>query len=177
MTTGSAVAMTGGRERKEGSAPGRVLAIDLGDRRIGVARSDLERKVALPLEVIARSGDVEDDHRRIAALVDEWSATTVVVGLPIGLNGRRGPAATKALAEVEELQAAVAVPVETWDERLSTTEVLAHRRRALQERDRSRREGRGGRAAGRGRVVVDDLAAAVVLQGWLDAKRGMEARS
>ena len=160
-------------ERGVASVPGRVVAIDLGEKRIGIARSDAARRVALPYQVLERSGDVATDHRRLAAMAEELGASTLVVGLPLGLDGRRGPAALKVLAEVEQLRSAVAIGVETWDERLSTAEVLAHRRVSLVTRDRVRRSGRGGRGvgrgAGRGRPVVDDLAAAVVLQAWLDA--------
>ncbi len=168
--------MTGARVPGARRASGRVVGVDLGERRIGIARSDRERRVALPYDVLERSGDVAVDHRRLGALADELGASTMVVGLPLGLNGRRGPAATKVLAEVAQLRAAVSVAVETWDERLSTAEVLANRRRALAERDRARRDGRGGRSIGRGRPVVDDLAAAVLLQSWLDAHVAGEQR-
>jgi putative Holliday junction resolvase len=154
-----------------------VVALDLGERRIGVARSDVDQRLSLAHEVLERAGSHRADHHQIAALVDELGAIGVVVGLPLALDGRRGPAAEKVLAEVEELRATLAVPVETIDERLSTAEVLQHRRAALVSRDRARRGGRGGRAgapagrAGSRRVVVDDAAAAVILQSWIDAQR------
>ncbi len=110
-------------------------------------------------------------------LVEEVGATTVVVGLPVRLDGRVGTAAAAALAVVDRLRAdlgaRLGVEVVTADERLSTVE--AHRRRVeqLRARDAARRGGRGGRAgtpgrsAGR-RPVVDHVAAAVFLQSWLD---------
>jgi putative holliday junction resolvase len=135
--------------------PGRVLALDLGSKRIGVAVSDDGRRVATPIEVLARTGDRRGDHRRIAALVQEWEATTVLVGLPRSLDGGLGPAARGVLAEVDHLAATLGVPVETYDERLTT--VTAERRlRELELSGPQRRR------------VVDAVAAAVLLQTWLD---------
>jgi putative Holliday junction resolvase len=138
------------------SARGRVLGLDPGSKRIGVAISDADRRVATPIEVLARSGDTARDHRAIAALVEEWEATLVVVGLPIGLSGELGAAARGVLAEVEQLRATLRVPVETYDERFTT--VTAER--SLMEQ-RMRADAR--------RRVVDKVAAAVLLQAWLDA--------
>jgi putative Holliday junction resolvase len=112
--------------------------------------------VATPIEVVARSGDTARDHRKIAEIVDEWDATLVVVGLPLSLSGELGPAARQALAEVDALRATLRVAVETYDERLTT--VTAER--SLMEQ-RMRAEDR--------RRVVDKVAAAVLLQAWLDA--------
>jgi putative Holliday junction resolvase len=136
--------------------PGRVLGIDLGTKRIGVAVSDDARRVATPIEVVARSGDAARDHRALGDLVAEWEATLVVVGLPLSLSGGRGPAADQALREVDALRATLPVPVETYDERLTT--VTAER--SLMEQ-RMRADAR--------RRVVDKVAAAVLLQAWLDA--------
>lgn len=133
----------------------RVLALDLGSRRVGVAASDPGRVLATPLTTIARGGSVAQDHRRIAALVVECEAERVIVGLPLSLDGREGPAARSALAEVDALRGVLVVPVEVVDERFTT--VTAH--------ERLRQAGRDGRArAG----VVDQSAAAVLLQAWLD---------
>ena len=132
----------------------RAIGLDLGAKRIGVALS--AGTLATPYEVVPRSGDRARDHRRIAELVDEAGATVVVVGLPLSLDGSVGPAAQRALDEAEELSAALAVPVETWDERLST--VTAERSLLAQDlRGPARRK------------VVDKVAAAVILQSWLDA--------
>ena len=137
---------------------GRVLALDLGSKRIGVAVSDPDRRVASPIEVVARSRDRAGDHRRIAALVDEWEADRVVVGLPLSLDGGTGPAAKAAEAEARELAAALPVPVETFDERLTT--VAADR--SLMELDMK---------ADERRRVVDKVAAAILLQSWLESHR------
>lgn len=133
----------------------RVLGIDLGSRRIGVAVSDPTGTLASPLEVVHRSGDIARDHDAIARLVEETGATLVVVGLPLSLDGREGPAAATMRAESESLAARLEVPVELYDERLTT--VSAHR--ALAE------NGMGERAR---RKVVDKAAAAVMLQAWLE---------
>jgi putative Holliday junction resolvase len=136
---------------------GRVLGLDLGTKRIGVAVSDPDRRVATPIEVVARSGDRQRDHRAIAGLVQEWEAERVVVGLPLSLDGSTGPAAQAALAEVDELAAVVGVPVDTADERM--TSVTANRALdALDVRGSARRK------------IVDKVAAAVILQSWLDAR-------
>jgi putative pre-16S rRNA nuclease len=134
----------------------RAVALDIGTRRIGVALSDSGGTVATPYEVVTRSGDRSTDHRRIAALVKEAGAAVVVVGLPLSLDGSVGPAAQAILAEVDELRGALTVGVVTWDERLSTVEA-----------ERSLRAMRVRK--GRHRQVVDQVAATVILQSWLDA--------
>lgn len=132
----------------------RAIGIDLGSKRIGVALSS--GTLATPYEVVARSGDRRRDHRRIAELADEAEAEVVVVGVPLSLDGTVGPAAQRALDEVDQLAEVVGRPVETWDERLST--VTAERSLIAQDL----------RAPAR-RRVVDKVAAAVILQSWLDA--------
>ena len=134
----------------------RAVALDIGTRRIGVALSDSGGTVATPYEVVTRSGDRSVDHRRIAALVEEARAEVVVVGLPLSLDGSAGPAAQAILAEVDELRGVVPVSIVTWDERLSTVEA-----------ERSLRAMRVRK--GRHRQVVDQVAATVILQSWLDA--------
>ena len=142
----------------------RVLALDLGTRRIGVAVSDSSATIASPLTVLERTGSVEQDHRRIAALVAEEEAVRVVVGLPLSMDGSVGRAAQAAIDEAAALATVVGVPVETFDERLTT--VTANR--SLLE-GRMRREAR--------RRLVDKVAAAVMLQSWLDARHGHPGRS
>lgn len=133
----------------------RALGIDLGERRIGVAVSDAEGRVATPLTVIERTGSAQRDHRQIAELVAEYDAGVVVVGLPLSLDGTTGPAARGAQHEAQQLEAELDVPVLTHDERLTT--VIAER--ALAE------SGLSGKAR---RQRVDMVAASVILQGWLD---------
>ncbi|MDZ7733434.1 MAG: Holliday junction resolvase RuvX [Acidimicrobiia bacterium] len=135
----------------------RVVAFDLGTRRIGVAASDPGGILASPVAVVERSGDDEADRRELARLVDELGAGHVVVGLPLSLDGSRGPAAEDARVRIEALADLLDVPVEPYDERFTT--VTAEQR--LRER------GLDGR---RRRRVVDAAAAAVLLQAWLDAR-------
>jgi putative Holliday junction resolvase len=136
----------------------RALGLDLGSKRIGVAVSDRSGTIASPLTVLQRSGSRRTDHERIAALVREEEAEVVVVGMPRSLSGAQGPAARAATAEIAALASVVDVPVETSDERFTT--VTANR--ALAES--------GVRGPAR-RQVVDKVAAAVILQSWLDARR------
>ena len=138
----------------------KVMAVDLGSRRIGLAVSDGRGRLAFPRGVLERSGDPAADRRRIADAALEEGAARVVVGLPLTLDGRRGSAARAAAAEAvllgEEL-AGRGVDVETFDERLTTVTAEASLAAA----------GKRGRRA---RRVVDAAAAAVLLQAWLDAR-------
>lgn len=111
--------------------------------------------VATPLQTIIRSGDRAVDHAAIGSLVEEWDATVVVVGLPLLLSGSEGAAASTVREEVDQLRATLPVPVETYDERLTTVSA----RRSLRE---------GGVKGHRRREMVDQVAAAVMLQAWLD---------
>jgi putative Holliday junction resolvase len=134
----------------------RALGLDLGSKRIGVALT--AGTVATPYEVVERGRSHKADHARIAALLEETGATVVVVGLPFSLDGSKGPAARLVEAEVAELEAALDVPVETWDERFST--VTANQSLMAQKMKADAR-----------RRVVDKVAAAVLLQSWLDSRQ------
>jgi putative Holliday junction resolvase len=137
----------------------RAIGIDLGSKRIGVAVS--AGSLATPYEVVQRSNDRARDHRRIRELVEEAEAEVVVVGVPYLLDGTVGPAAAAAVAEADELACSVGVPVETYDERLTT--VTADR--SLLEMNMK---------ADARRRVVDKVAAAVILQSWLDHRHAGE---
>ena len=136
------------------------MAVDLGERRIGVAVSDSALALAVPHATVERSGDPAADRAALAALAEALGAGRVVVGLPLGLDGRRGRAARAAEEEARALGEVLAgrgVAVETFDERLTTVSA----ERAL------------GAAGTRGRArrrVVDQSAAAVLLQAWLDGR-------
>lgn len=132
-----------------------MVGIDLGTKRIGVAVSDSGGRVATPYEVVERGRDSAADRRRLASLVVELEAERVVVGLPLSMDGSVGPAARAALEEVAHLQEVLAVPVETFDERLTT---VSADRSLIQNKMK----------AGARRQVVDKVAAAVMLQAWLD---------
>lgn len=137
----------------------RIIAFDLGSKRIGVAVSDLTGTVASPLTVVTRTKSRHEDHRRLAKLIADEEAELVVIGLPLSLDGSEGPAARAARAEARALATLVGVPIELHDERLST--VTAER--ALAEAD--------VRGPAR-RNVVDKVAAAVFLQSFLEQRRG-----
>ncbi|MGI8710762.1 MAG: Holliday junction resolvase RuvX [Acidimicrobiales bacterium] len=137
----------------------RVLALDLGARRIGVAVSDDDRRVATPVATLTRHRDRSRLHRQIAELVAEWEAGVLLLGLPIALDGSTGAAAQAVLAERDELAALVGVPVEVHDERMTTRIADG----ALRQR--------GDLDARARRQVVDMVAASVILQDWLDRAR------
>jgi putative holliday junction resolvase len=135
----------------------KVMAVDLGERRIGVAVSDSGGALAFPLCVVDRGADPAADRQRLAAIALEHEVTTVVVGLPLSRDGRAGPAAVLAAAEANELARVLApTPVVTFDERLTTISAAAGQRAA-------------GKRAKAGRSTLDSAAAAVLLQAWLDA--------
>ena len=138
----------------ESSGP--VLGIDLGDSRIGVAISDPERRLAVPVGTV-HVGRPPGELLAIARLVGERGATLVVVGLPLSLRGEHGVRAGHAVSFAEALRGVVDVPVELHDERLSTVEA----ERALAAAGTRGRERR---------KAVDASAAAVILQAWLDAR-------
>lgn len=139
----------------------RALGLDLGSKRIGVAIGDRTGTIASPLQVLQRSGSLRRDHQVIAALAIEEEADIIVVGLPLNMNGSTGPAAQAAIDEATALATVVGVPVVTFDERRTTVTA-----------DQAMMEAKM-RAQAR-RRIVDKIAAAVMLQGWLDA--GGDAR-
>lgn len=140
----------------ETAAGTRALGVDLGERRIGLALSDPSRVVASPHDVLRRSGDPVADRKAIVGAARDLGANVIVVGLPLSLSGGKGPAARAALDEVEALRAiSGGIDVVVQDERLTT--VTAER--ALGEA-RMKRDAR--------RDVVDKVAAAVMLQAWLE---------
>jgi putative Holliday junction resolvase len=155
---------------------GRVVGLDLGARRIGVAVSDSARSLATARTVFERSGTLARDFAQIALIVEECDANLVVVGLPLSLNGEVGPAARATLDEIANLRRSLKVPVEAFDERLSTVEALSRReaRKAPSSRGASRSRGpdRKARASIAKKMgAVDDEAAAVILQSFLDRVR------
>ena len=132
---------------------GRILAIDPGERRIGVAAADLGLRVAIPLTTIEGGPDAVE---AVARLVEEEGARALVVGLPLSLSGALGPQAQRAQALAGALAQRLGVPVLTWDERLTSAE--ARRRLSGGGRRRDKRD-------------VDALAAAIILQAYLDSQR------
>ena len=135
----------------------RVLGIDLGSKRIGIATSDRSGTIATPHTVLLRCGSMGGDHRNIAKMVVEEEAEAVIVGLPLNMDGSEGKAAQAARVEAARMATVVGVPVHVHDERLTTVEadrVLMEQKMNAQARRR----------------VVDKVAAAVMLQSWLDTQ-------
>ncbi len=134
-----------------------VLALDVGDRRIGAAVSDPTGLLARPLTVFVRKSNA-DDLAVIRRLIDQNDVHQVVVGIPLSTDDTIGPQAQKALAFARYLQKHLSVPVETWDERFSTSDA----ERELIALGISRR---------RRKALLDAAAAAVILDDWLTAHR------
>jgi putative Holliday junction resolvase len=131
-----------------------VAGLDLGDKTIGVALSDLRRQVATPIEVIRRE-KFTIDAGKLLALLEARGAAGIVLGLPLNMDGSVGPRVQATQAFARNLEKLTAVPICYWDERLST--VAAER--ALLEADTSRK---------RRKEVIDQVAAGYILQGALD---------
>ncbi|MFD5030536.1 Holliday junction resolvase RuvX [Streptomyces sp. NPDC058220] len=138
---------------------GRRLAIDVGDARIGVASCDPDGILATPVETVP-GRDVPAAHRRLRQIVEEYEPIEVLVGLPRSLNGGEGPAAAKVRVFAQEVARGIApLPVRLVDERMSTVTAS-----------------QGLRASGvkskKGRSVIDQVAAVIILQSALEAERG-----
>ena len=134
----------------------RALGIDHGDARIGLAISDELGMLAHPLETIHLK-EVTDPVARIAMIVARDKVGMIVLGMPRNMDGTYGPAAEKVRAFAERLRSACACEVKLWDERL--TSVAAQR--SLHE---------AGRNVKQSRAVIDQVAAQMILQGWLDSQ-------
>ena len=132
----------------------RILALDHGSKRIGVAVSDETRTIAQPLEYIP-AGPFADYLARLRQLIREKEIGLILVGLPRNMDGSHGPAAEKAQTFVAALRDAVVVPVETLDERLTS----AQANRVLIQ---------GGVRRAKRKEKVDKMAAAILLQSYLD---------
>jgi putative holliday junction resolvase len=133
----------------------RLLGIDFGERRIGVAAADDRTMVAVPVTTLDVRGDPVD---ALARLVEDERADVLVVGLPLSLTGAEGPQAQRVREVIDALSQRLSIPIETWDERLST--------RQAERRPRSSR-GRGKRVG----EARDAVAAAIILQSYLDSVR------
>ena len=134
----------------------RTMALDVGEVTLGVAISDELGITAQPITTIDRRG-IKHDLRSIAELVTKHEIGTIVVGLPLRLSGLVGSSAESALEFAERVRARVNLPVVTWDERYSTMQA----ERVLLEGDASRRKRR---------EVINQIAAAIILQSYLDSR-------
>lgn len=132
----------------------RVLGVDLGTKTIGLALSDVERRIATPLETLKRT-KFAPDSKKIVAIVARFEIGAIVLGLPLNMDGSEGPRAQATRAFARNLAPLVPVPLLFWDERLSTMAVT----RTLLAADASR---------SRRAELVDKMAAAYILQGFLD---------
>jgi putative holliday junction resolvase len=137
-----------------------IAGLDLGDKTIGVALSDLRRQVATPVEVIRRE-KFTVDAAKLLTLLQARGATGIVLGLPLNMDGSVGPRVQATQAFARNLEKLTALPICYWDERLST--VAAER--ALLEADTSRK---------RRKEVIDQVAAGYILQGALDRMAHLE---
>ena len=137
--------------------PGRVMALDVGERRVGVAMCDPTRTLASPLTTL-RAQPREELFRRIGQLIAEHEVVELVVGLPLTLSGAIGPQAKLVQDFVELLRAAVTVPIHTFDERLTS----AAAERLMVEL---------GMKPEQRRARIDEVAASIILQDFLDASR------
>lgn len=134
----------------------RIIGLDFGDKTIGVAVSDELGWTAQALEVIQRkSGSLDVDIKRISELVEQYAAGEIVVGLPKNMNGEIGPRGEICIEFAERLKLTLNMPVQLWDERLTTISA----QRTLLQADVSRKKRK---------KVVDKMAAGLILQGYLD---------
>jgi putative Holliday junction resolvase len=141
----------------------RALGIDPGSKRIGLAVSDLSGTIASPLMVLQRSKSRQHDLHELARIARDEEAEVIVIGLPLNMDGSQGKAAKAAIAEGRRLATLVDVPIEMHDERLTTVTA-----------ERSMLD--AGLNAIERRKVVDKIAAAIMLQSWLDSRAARLAR-
>jgi len=139
------------------SEPGRVMALDVGERRIGVALSDPTRMLASPLTMI-RAVPRSTALKRILTLIRDYQVTTLVVGLPLTMNGDIGPQATLVQQFVDELRPLIAIPIAFVDERLTT---VAAERMMIDLKIKPEQR----------RARIDEMAASIILQDFLDSQR------
>jgi len=135
----------------------RTIGLDVGDKTIGVAMSDEVGITANPVTVISRTGSLKREIGEIRRMVEENNVECIVVGMPFMLDGTKGIQAEKVDAFVEELRRRLKVPIVTWDERLTTSEV----ERILIASDQSREKRK---------KVIDKMAAAVILRSYMDSR-------
>lgn len=147
----------------------RAIGLDVGDRRIGLAVGDSESRVAVPIGVLDRTGS-DVDWRAVLDEAESHGAETLVVGMPLSMNGRKGPQAESVAAFIIRLRSHTIMPIVTMDERLTTVEAG----RLMREGPGQQRRGQRGRAKGKRapKGAIDAAAAAVILQAWLDVQHG-----
>ena len=141
----------------------RIMGLDMGSHTIGLAISDESGLIAQSLETIRRKS-MEEDLKEITRVIDQFKIEKIVVGLPKNMNGTLGKQAEMVLEWIETLKKRISLPVVTWDERLTTVGAT----KILLEADLSRKKRK---------KVIDQLAAALILQGFLDQDRNLKDES
>jgi len=136
----------------------RIMGLDVGDKRIGIAISDLSGTIAQGLTTIKRSSN-KKDFERIKQIINEYEVGMIIVGLPKNMNGTLGPQGQKVVRFVEHLKKAFSIPIILWDERLTTVEA---ERVLIEKADISR---------AKRKEVIDKLAAVLILQNYLDSQK------
>ncbi len=134
----------------------RVVGIDLGDKRVGVAVSDSERTVAVPVDVFVRGGNQHQDMKRLAKVIHEHEPKIVVVGTPLLLSGGSSKQTLRVNSEAKMLSKLLDAEVQLWDERYSSRQA----ERQLREI---------GHSSKSMRKIADAQAACIILQSWIDA--------
>ena len=150
---------------------GRILGIDPGAKRIGVAAADLRTGVAVPVTTIDAGADPVE---AVAQFAEEQDAQAIVVGLALSLSGALGPQAQQAQALASALAGRLDIPVHTWDERLTSAEAKHRLPRSAGRPARpgpSARQKRPARGKRRRRGDLDAAAAAIILQAFIDSRR------
>ena len=141
----------------------RVLGIDIGSKKIGIAISNQEMTLATPLTVVHRSSQTSEDHETIKGIAREWEVELLVVGMPLSLDGSLGAAAENVLQEITYLERNTGIPVDTFDERFTTTTA----KQILHDQGVSEKEQKN---------IIDQVAASIILQAWLDHKISASGR-
>lgn len=142
-------------------AHARILALDVGEKRIGLSVSDPAGITAQPAGFLIRSARIDEDIRKIREIAEKHEAKLIVVGLPKMLNGSSSPQTRKVEDFISELREHSDIPVKTWDERLTTTSAEASLIESGMRRKARRR-------------VIDSVAAQIMLQHYLDCHRNQD---
>ncbi|HHW56733.1 MAG TPA: Holliday junction resolvase RuvX [Clostridia bacterium] len=136
----------------------RIMGLDVGDKTIGIAISDLSETIAQGLTTIKRSSNTKD-FERIKHIINEYEVGIIIIGLPKNMNGTLGPQGEKVIKFAEQLKDVLDMPIILWDERLTTVEA---QRVLIEKADMSR---------SKRKEVIDKLAAVLILQNYLDSKK------
>ena len=144
-----------------GSFDLRIMALDIGEKRIGIAISDPDERVASPVAVLPAT-EVRSCAKSFQRILEDWEPELLLCGLPMTLSGEEGPQAQRVRAFAEEVAASTGLPLEFVDERLSSSQA----KRSLREKGLSEKAMRG---------KVDMIASSLFLQSWLDSRARLES--